>query len=81
MGEKGDYDEDDVWTDWKRFSGVKESHRVYFKKDFDDIDATSEFWFLQKAWFDDDDTKQENVADIAGDVAKADIAVIRAGKG
>ncbi|KAH8075012.1 hypothetical protein JL721_996 [Aureococcus anophagefferens] len=79
MGEKGDYDEDSVWTDWKRFSFVKESHRVYFKKDFDDIDATSEFWFLQKAWFDDDDTKQENVADIAGDVAKADIAVINSG--
>jgi len=79
MGEKGDYDEDSVWTDWKRFSGVKESHRVYFKKDFDDIDATSEFWFLQKAWFDDDDTKKENVADIAGDVAKADIAVINSG--
>ena len=79
MGEKGDYDEDSVWTDWKRFSGVKESHRVYFKKDFDDIDATSEFWFLQKAWFDDDDTKRENVADIAGDVAKADIAVINSG--
>ncbi|KAH8076716.1 hypothetical protein JL721_740 [Aureococcus anophagefferens] len=68
------------WTDWERFSFVKESHRCYFKKEFDDIDATSEFWFLQKAWSDRSDTDgEQSVADIAGDVAKADIAVINSG--
>jgi len=80
MGEDGDYDDDSEWTDWERFSFVKESHRCYFKKDFDAIDATSEFWFLQKAWSDRSDTDgEQSVADIAGDVAKADIAVINSG--
>ena len=80
MGEDGDHDDDSEWTDWERFSFVKESHRCYFKKDFDAIDATSEFWFLQKAWSDRSDTDgEQSVADIAGDVAKADIAVINSG--
>ncbi|KAH8067383.1 hypothetical protein JL720_12422 [Aureococcus anophagefferens] len=68
------------WTDWERFSFVKESHRCYFKKEFDDIDATSEFWFLQKAWSDRATRTASNPSRTSpGGAAKADIAVINSG--
>ena len=80
LGEKGDYDDDETWTSWKRFGFVKEQHRIYFKKDFDDIGASSEFWFLQKAWSTSKTTGgKDSAEDIAGDVAKNDIALINSG--
>ena len=80
MGESGDSDDDESWTDWKRFSFVKEHHRVYFRKEFEDIDASSEFWFQQKAWSDSSDTGgKDSLADIAKDVAKANYALVNSG--
>jgi len=44
------------------------SHLMHMCKDFDSIDAKTCYWFIQTTWFDDDETSDTNMDDLADDV-------------
>ena len=84
-GEPGDdYDkkyEDETWTDWSRKSKKSAAHAQHLVKTYDDLDSQHTFYFLQKTWFGDETTKEENMDDIAAKVKKdkVDIVVMNSG--
>ncbi|KAH8098753.1 hypothetical protein JL720_1716 [Aureococcus anophagefferens] len=84
-GEPGDdYDkeyEDETWTDWSRKSKKSATHAQHLVKTYDDLDSRHTFFFLQKTWFGDETTKEENMDDIAAKVKKdkVDIVVMNSG--
>ena len=84
-GEPGDdYDkeyEDETWTDWSRKSKKSATHAQHLVKTYDDLDSQHTFFFLQKTWFGDETTKEENMDDIAAKVKKdkVDIVVMNSG--
>lgn len=65
-----DYDTFDFWTKWGRYGEngkCCENHRQHFTKEFSDFET--EYYFIQNAWFDEDETDgAKSLEDLADEI-------------
>ena len=68
-----------TWTDYSTRGG-NAKHQQEFSFYFDDLDATSEFFFIKTTWFDDDEWPSgPNMADLAKRLKGYDLIVFNSG--